>query len=145
MLKLKALFTLKSHGEQKSSLSGTGNMKEAAVYMLVSSILLYFPSALSALMNTTFGSTSVLAYSQSPYLSGLFGTDSAVGSSLALIVQIVGLFAFVKGWVMIARGASGQQGAQGQTGKGMIHVFGGILAINIVGTIDVFINTLYGT
>lgn len=142
---IKAFFTLKSHGEQRSSPSGLGNMKEAIVYMLVASALLYFPSTFEALMNTTFGYSSVLAYSQNPYLVGVLGTNSAVGSSIALIVQIVGLFAFIKGWVMIARGASGGQGhQQGQTGKGLMHVFGGILAMNIIGTLEVITNTLYG-
>ena len=140
----KALFTLKTHGEQRSSLSGTGNMKEALVYVVVSAVLLYFPTAFEALMNSTFGYSTVLAYSQNPYLTGILGTNSAVGSSLTIIIQVIGLFAFVKGWIMIARGASQGQGA-GNTGKGLMHVFGGILAMNIVGTIDVIVNTLFGT
>ncbi|MDF1758675.1 MAG: type IV secretion protein IcmC [Legionellaceae bacterium] len=141
---IKAFFTLKTHGEQRSSLSGTGNMKEAVMYVLVASMLLYLPSGFEALMNTTFGYSSVLAYSQSPYLTGILGSDSAVGNSLALIVQVIGLFAFIKGWIMIARGASQGGQTQGQTGKGLMHVFGGILAMNVVGTIEVIANTLYG-
>lgn len=140
---IKAVFTLKSHGEQRSSLSGTGNMKEAIVYMLVAGMLLYFPTGFEALMNSTFGYSQVLAYSQNPYLTGILGSDSAVGSSLALIIQVIGLFAFVKGWIMIARGAAQGQSAGG-TGKGLMHVFGGILAMNIVGTLQVLTNTLYG-
>jgi intracellular multiplication protein IcmC len=141
---IKAFFTLKTHGEQRSSLSGTGNMKESVVYILVAAMLLYFPSAFEALMNTTFGYSSVLAYSQNPYLSGILGSDSEVGSSISLIIQVVGLFAFIKGWIMIARGASQGGQSQGGMGKGLMHVFGGILAMNIVGTIEVIYNTLYG-
>ncbi len=141
---MKALFTLKTHGEQRSSLSGLGSMKEAIVYIFVAMMLLYFPSAFAALMNTTFGYSSVLAYSQNPYLTGLLGSDSAVGSSITIIIQVIGLFAFVKGWLMIARGANQGGQSQGQTGKGLMHVFGGILAMNIVGTIEVITNTLYG-
>lgn len=140
---IKAIFTLKTHGEQRSSMSGTGNMKEAIVYMLVSAMLLYLPSGFEMLMNSTFGYSDVLAYTQNPYLTGILGTNSAVGSSLALIVQVIGLFAFIKGWIMIARGASQGQSAGG-TGKGLMHVFGGILAMNIVGTLQVITNTLYG-
>ncbi len=141
---MKAFFTLKTHGEQRSSLSGVGSMKEAIVYSLVGLMLLYFPSGFEALMNTTFGYSSVLAYSQNPYLTGLLGSDSAVGESITIIIQVIGLFAFVKGWIMIARGASQGGQSQGQTGKGLMHVFGGILAMNIVGTIEVITNTLYG-
>ncbi len=140
---IKAVLTLKSHGEQRSSLSGTGNMKEAIIYVLVASMLLYFPTAFEALMNSTFGYSTVLAYSQSPYLTGIFGTNNAVGTSLTIVIQVIGLFAFIKGWIMIARGASQGQSA-GNTGKGLMHVFGGILAMNVVGTIQIVINTLYG-
>lgn len=141
---MKAFFTLKTHGEQRSSLSGTGNMKEAVVYAMVAMVLLYFPSAFEALMNTTFGYSSVLSYSENPYLTGIIGTDSEAGNSITLLIQVVGLFAFVRGWIMISRGATQGGQSQGQTGKGLMHVFGGILAMNIVGTVEVLINTLYG-
>lgn len=141
---MKAFFTLKSHGEQRSSMSGTGNMKEAVVYVMVAMMLLYFPSAFEALMNTTFGYSSVLSYSENPYLTSIIGTDSEVGNSITLIIQVVGLFAFIRGWIMIARGATQGGQTQGQTGKGLMHIFGGILAMNIVGTIEVITNTLYG-
>lgn len=141
---IKAFFTLKSHGEQRSSLSGVGSMKEAIVYIFVAMMLLYFPTAFEALMNTTFGYSSVLAYSQNPYLTGILGSDSQVGNSITIIIQVIGLFAFIRGWIMIARGANQGGQSQGQTGKGLMHVFGGILAMNIVGTIEVITNTLYG-
>ena len=140
---IKAIFTLRTHGEQRSSLSGVGNLKEAIVYTVVAAVLLYFPTAFEALMNTTFGYSSVLAYSQNPYMTGVLGPDSALGTSITIIIQVIGLFAFVRGWIMIARAASQSQ-ASGNTGKGLMHVFGGILAMNIVGTIQVVINTLYG-
>ncbi len=46
---------------------------------------------------------------------------------------------------MVAKAAS--QGGQqaGSTGKGLMHVLGGILAINIVSTMQIVNNTLYGT
>ncbi|MDP3705631.1 MAG: type IV secretion protein IcmC [Legionellaceae bacterium] len=141
---IKAVFTLKSHGEQRSSLSGTGNMKEAVIYMLVAGMLLYFPSGFDALLMTTFGSSDVLAYDQNPYLGNIIGADSAVGNSITLIIQVIGLFAYVKGWVMLARGASQGQSAGGM-GKALMHIFGGVLAMNIVGTMQVITNTLYGT
>ncbi|MDP3561462.1 MAG: type IV secretion protein IcmC [Legionellaceae bacterium] len=140
---IKAIFTLKTHGEQRSSMSGTGNMKEALIYILVAGMLLYFPSAFDTLMNSTFGYSTVLAYSQNPYMTGIFGSNSAVGTSITIIIQVIGLFAFIKGWIMIARGAAQGQSA-GNTGKGFMHVFGGILAMNVVGTMQVITNTLYG-
>ncbi|PJD90571.1 MAG: type IV secretion protein IcmC [Legionella sp.] len=145
---IKAILTLKTHGEQRSSMSGTGNMKEAGIYLIVAAMLVYYPTAFEVIMNSTFGYDSVLAYApmaaSTPILGNIFGANSMVGGSLTTIIQIVGLIAFIRGWLLIARGASqGQSG--GGTGKGMMHVFGGILAMNIIGTLEVFHNTLFGT
>ncbi len=144
---IKAVMTLKTHGEQRSSMSGTGNMKEAGVYMLVAGMLVYYPTAFQVIMNSTFGYDSVLAYApmgtSTPIISNIFGSDSMVGSSLTIIIQVVGLVAFIRGWVLVARGASQGQAAGG-TGKGLMHVFGGVLAMNIIGTLEVFHNTLFG-
>ncbi|HVT62611.1 MAG TPA: type IV secretion protein IcmC [Legionellaceae bacterium] len=144
---IKAILTLKTHGEQRSSMSGTGNMKEAGVYLFVAAMLVYYPTAFKIFMNSTFGYENVLAYApmntSTPLISNLFGNDNMVGYSLTVIVQVIGLVAFIRGWVMIARGsAQGQAG--GTTGKGLMHVFGGILAMNIIGTLEVFHNTLFG-
>jgi len=146
---IKALMSLKELGESKSAMSaGKSSIKEPLVYFLVASMLIYLPTAFAVLMTTTFGYSNVLAYapvnSNNTAIDTLFGQDSAVGQSLAIIIQTIGLIAFIRGWVMIARSAS--QGSQpGGTGKGMVHVFGGILAMNIVGTLQVINNTIYGT
>ena len=145
---IKALMSLKELGESKTGMSqGKASLKEPLMYFLVASMLLYLPTGFAVLMNSTFGYSNVLAYapinSNSSALNTLFGPDSAVGSSLAIIIQTIGLIAFVRGWVLIARAAS--QGSQpGGTGKGLTHVFGGILAMNIVGTLQIINNTLYG-
>lgn len=147
MFAIKAIMTLKTHGEQRSSMSGTGNIKEAGVYLIVAGMLVYYPTAFQVIMNSTFGYQDVLAYgsanSSSPWLSDIFGTDSAVGSSVVMIIQVIGLIAFIRGWLLIAR-SSAQGQAAGGVGKGLMHVFGGVMAMNIVGTLEVFYNTLFG-
>ncbi len=143
---IKAIMTLKSHAESRGQASGH-SVKEPIVYFFVAGMLIYFPSGFAVVMNSTFGYSSVLAYasisSHSPLLDALFGPGSAVGQSLAIIIQTIGVIAFVRGWVLIARAASHGQ-PPGGTGKGLMHVFGGILAMNIVGTLQVINNTLYG-
>ena len=144
---IKALYSLKIYGESRSQMSSHTNIKEPLVYFFVAAMFIYFPTGFEILMNTTFGYSDVLAYapmnSSSPLLSSLFGPESAVGQYLALLIQVIGVFAFVRGWIMIARSAAQGQ-PPGGTGKGLMHVFGGILAMNIVGTLQVINNTLYG-
>lgn len=144
---IKALYSLRVYGESKTQMSSHSSIKEPLVYLFVAAMLIYFPTGFEVLMNTSFGYSEVLAYapidSGSPLLSSLFGADSAVGQYLALLIQVVGLFAFVRGWIMIARSAAQGQ-PPGGTGKGLMHVFGGILAMNIIGTLQMINNTLYG-
>lgn len=143
----KAIYSLRVYGESRTSMSQSTSIKEPLAYLMVGCILIYFPSALGVFMQTSFGYQSVLQYApvstSDASLNTLFGPDSAVGQPLAMLIQVIGLIAFIRGWVLIARSASQGQ-PPGGTGKGFIHVFGGILAINIVGTIDVINNTLYG-
>lgn len=147
MFGLKALLTLKQQGESKTAMSQNSNLKEPLLYFLVAAVFLYFPTALAVLLSTTFGYSNILSYSaldtNNPTLNTLFGPGSAVGRSLARIIQLIGLIAFIRGWVLISRTAS--QGQQpGGTSKGIMHIVGGILAMNIVGTLEVLNSTLYG-
>ena len=145
----KAIFTLKQYGESKTMMSHSSSIKEPVVYFFVGAMLLYFPSGMSFMLASTFGGNgNVLQYapvnSQNSSLSTLFGSGSVIGGPLTMFIQVIGLIAFVRGWILIARSASQGQ-PPGGTGKGFMHVFGGILAINIVGTLNIINNTLYGS
>ncbi|RUR12243.1 type IV secretion protein IcmC [Legionella sp. km772] len=144
----KAIATLRSYGESRTMMSNNGSMKEPLIYLASGAMLIYFPTAFKIFMQTSFGYENVLQYapvnSPNNAFDTLFGSGSAVGEPLSIIIQVIGVIAFVRGWVLIAR-ASGQGQQPGGTGKGLMHVCGGILAMNIVGTLDMINNTLYGT
>jgi intracellular multiplication protein IcmC len=144
----KALNTLKSYGESKTMMSSNTSLKEPLTYLMVGAILLYFPTALKIFMQTSFGYENVLQYapvnSNNAMIDILFGSGSEVGQPLSIIIQVIGVIAFVRGWILIARSSSQGQQAGG-TGKGLMHIFGGILAMNVIGTLEVINNTLYGT
>lgn len=143
----KAIYTLKVYGEARTMMSSNASIKEPVLYLVVGVMLIYFPTGLSIFMQTSFGYTNVLEYapisSSNQTLNYLFGSSSTVGRPLVIIIQVIGLTAFVRGWVLIARSAAQGQ-PPGGTGKGLMHVFGGMLAVNIVGTLQVLNNTLYG-
>lgn len=143
----KALHTLKMYGESRSAMSSSSSFKEPLIYFIVAAVFLFVPSTIDTFLTTTFGSSNILQYapinSSNSTLNTLFGSDSAVGRPLAMIIQTIGLVAFIRGWILIARSAGhGQQ--PGSMGKGLMHIFGGILALNIVQTINIINNSLYG-
>jgi len=143
----KAIYSLKVYGEARTMMSNNASIKEPLIYLLVGAVFIYFPTSFEMLMQSTFNYNTVLQYapvdSGNSALDKLFGTGSVVGKPLTMLIQVIGLVAFVRGWILIARSASHGQ-PPGGTGKGLVHVFGGILAINIVGTLTVINNTLYG-
>lgn len=143
----KAIYSLKIYGEARTMMSSNTSIKEPVMYLLVAGILIYLPTGVEIILNTTFGSSNILQYapvnSNNPTIANLFGSGSLVGRPLTIIIQTVGIVAFIRGWILIARSASQGQ-PPGGTGKGLMHVFGGILAMNIVGTLNIINNTLYG-
>lgn len=143
----KALYSLKVYGEARTMMASGASAKEPLMYLFVAAIFLVSPRAISVLLASTFGSTSIMeyapVYSSSRDLDGLLGVGGDVGKPIAMIIQTIGYVAFVRGWVLVAR-ASGQGQQPGSTGKGLMHVFGGILAINIVSTLQIVNNTIYG-
>jgi intracellular multiplication protein IcmC len=147
MFIFKAIYSLKTFGESRTMMSNNTSMKEPLTFFFVGAMLLYYPTAFKVFMQTSFGYDNVLQYapinSSNSTLDTLFGSGSAVGQPLSMVIQTVGLIAFVRGWVLVARSASQGQ-PPGGTGKGLVHVFGGILAMNIVGTLNMINNTLYG-
>lgn len=136
----KALYSLKVYGELRTMMSSNTSAKEPVTYLLVAGIFIYLPTGFGILLNTTFGvGSNVLAYSQLPAAFSLTQTNG--GFALLKLLQVIGVMAFVRGWVLLARSQS--QGAQpGGFGKGITHIFGGVLLMNIVGTINVVYNTL---
>lgn len=141
---MRAVYSLKVYGEARAMTASNSSIKEPVIYLISAGVLIYFPTGFEVFMNTMFGYSDVLAYGSSGSAASIFGTNSAAGYTLTLVIQIVGVVAFVRGWVLVARSAAQGQ-PPGGTGKGLVHVFGGVLAMNIVGTLEVIINTLYGT
>ena len=137
----KAIHALKASAESGKMGAGGGSLKEPLVYLLVAAMLIYLPTGFEVLMNTTFGTNNIMSYQSD---TNMFGLNGPAGYSLTLIIRTIGLISFVRGWILIAKSASQGQ-PPGGTGKGLIHVFGGILAMNIVGTMQIVNNTIYGS
>ena len=134
---LKAIYYLKIYGEMRTMMANESSIKTPATLLLVAGVLIYSPTAFQVLMNTTFGTAQITPLSYSGTTQGW--TQASTNAVLGL-VQVFGLIAFVRGWVYFAR--AGEKGAQpGMFGKGLTHIMGGLLAINIVGFKDVIWNT----
>lgn len=144
----KALYALKVYGEARTMMSGNTSMKEPLTFLFIAGIFIYLPTGFAVVMNSTFGYANVLSYSEASSgatgaMGFLFGSgNAAFGNALMFIIQVIGVIAFVRGWIIIGRSAGQGQQPGGAT-KGLTHIIGGVLAMNIVGTMQVVTNTLF--
>ncbi|KTC86138.1 MULTISPECIES: hypothetical protein [Legionella] len=101
-------------------------------FLLGGAALVFLPSAVSLLANSTFGVGNVLSYTDyNPY---------NIYSSMGLIIQTAGVIWFIRGCVLLV-GASSPGVQHGP--KGLAFLFAGILAVNFQGT-AAFLNTVMG-
>lgn len=144
----KGLMALKQAGEHRSHMSQQHTLKEPVLYLVTGASLLFFPTAMKIFLASVFGSENIMAYqsiqSSNPFFNSLFGPTASFGQDIVYFVQVVGIIAFIRGWILIARGASQGGHQQGGFGKGLMHLVGGILAINVVQTLNIINDTLYG-
>lgn len=128
---VRGIYYLKIYGDARTMMSSQSNLKVPVTYLLIAAVLLFLPSTFDVVMTTAFGTPNITPLSYNAKSMGslsLQATNAILG-----FVQIMGLISFIRGWAIIAKAAQG--GSQGvTTGKGLTHIIGGILAINIVGT-----------
>lgn len=154
----KAVMMLRKFGQQQTSMhENTGPL----VYLIVGAILVYIPSSTDVMLNSFFNTTNSIFdwgnninYQQMGQGSDLLGYVSGqslsaqwgdLANTLVLYVQFVGYLSFIKGWIMLSKMGSSQGSQQGAFTKGLIHIIGGVVAINVVGTYHILQNTVLGT
>jgi intracellular multiplication protein IcmC len=118
------LLQLKKHAEQRSMMSQEASLKGPLLYIFIGAAFIYLPTTLNAGLTTFW-------LNPNPY-----GYEDEVSNEWAdlykaciVIVQLVGLIAFMRGLIIFTH--MGQGGQQGQFGRGLAHIIGGIFLIDI--------------
>lgn len=128
------IFKLKQYGESRTMMSGQHHLKEPMVFLIVGALLLYLPSSVQVGMSTFWTNPNPYGY--------IPQTDqwSQFINICFMIVQFVGIVAFIRGLVILSH-LGGHHGGQGTLAKGMMHIIGGLFCINIYQ----FVQTIFGT
>lgn len=133
-----AIFKLKTHGENLSGRGGHGQhgLLGPIIYAFVATALIYFPTMVSVGTNTFMqggGDGGPLTYPS----GGVAGSDyESLYRAVIEIIKLVGVIAFFRGWLLLAKLGNGQA-QQGTLSKSLLHLVGGVLAVNIVTTWDI--------
>lgn len=140
---LSAVFRLKKLGVRSAMMGSDGSVGGPIIQLLIGAALVYSPSLLATLNTTFWGSpafNSALSWTSSGSSTG--SQIVAVITPLVGIIKLIGCIAFLRGWLILTRISSGGSQQPGQISKGIVHIVGGVLAMNITTTVQVIMNTL---
>lgn len=130
------IFKLKAYGQQTVMMSTHASLGPALAYVIVGAGFLFVPTLLDVMTVSLWGYNfdQVQGYPEE------VGDFADIMIPVVRLIQIIGLIAFMRGWLILLK--LGSQGSPpGTLGKGLMHMIGGILAINIMGTIDILRQT----
>ncbi len=119
-----AIAKLRKIADHRAQSSSQEKMYTPMMYLVFGAALIYLPSALNYMANTTFGTGNILTYTSY--------NPTNIFSSMGLLVQTAGVLWFVRGCVLVAQ--SSEPGTQ-HGPKGLVFIFAGILAMNFDNTI----------
>lgn len=105
---------------------------------LTCAVFLYLPAAIAVGQATVFGEPTILSYAPG---SALSASGQIVVRTVLGFIQIVGLWAFLWGFVLLNRAHARGAYEPGLGAKGATHIVGGILAMNGVATLKVAAET----
>lgn len=128
----KGVTAFKIFATQTFGSAQRGELAGPIVYLTVGAILIYLPSASEVSMFTIFQTDT--AGSESELIAYLIPGAEEKWANIALVLvkymMLIGFIAFVRGWLILSK--MGQSGSQpGSMGKGLTHIIGGVLLMNI--------------
>ena len=119
---IKSILQLKAMGDTHSK----SKKFVAFSYFVVGALLLFLPSTITVLANTTYGSGSIIEYSSFNQFDVL--------NSMQTVIKTAGVLWFVRGCVLLTHGSE----PESKFGtKGITFIAAGILAMNFQSTIGI--------
>lgn len=129
------IIKLKHAGEMRTMMSREHSLMAPIVMLSIGAMLLYLPTSVQVGMSTFWTDPNPYAYIKqkdqwTDFINVCFS-----------IVQLIGTIAFIRGLILISHLGTGG-GQHGTMSRGMTHIIGGILCINIYEFIKVITTTL---
>jgi intracellular multiplication protein IcmC len=129
-----AVMSLKKFGQRSAMMQDTkASILGPMIRLVIGSALTQTKAFLDIFFLSIWGENYASLQTQS--VSDPFNLLKSV-TPMINIIYVIGLIAFIRGWLLIIRTTNEGQSQPGTMSKGFIHIFGGVLAMNIRGTID---------
>lgn len=130
---IRGVIKLKHFGESRTMMSHEHHLSVPITYIVIGSMLLYLPSAVQVGMSTFWTDPNPYGYTEQTDQWGDFI------NICFMVVQLIGVISFIRGLVILSH--LGGHGHQGGFHKGLTHIIGGILCINIYQFVQVILAT----
>lgn len=131
----RGILAMKQYGESRTMMSTQHELKGPLIILAVGSALLYLPSSVAAGLSTFWDTTTPYVY-----LPDIEDPWSNLIKDCFMILELIGTIAFIRGLIILSQLAG--HGQAGTFGKGLSHIVGGILCINMYGFVQAVLNTL---
>lgn len=122
------IFKLKRYGEMRTMMSHHMTIAAPLLMLVGGVMLLCLPFVLHTALLNFWSSSNPAQYSPSG------SSWEQMIPAVVVFVRLIGVGAFMRGLVLFSR-AGGEQSQHGTMSKALLHILGGILCVNIVGTI----------
>ncbi len=132
---VRGIMLFKHAGEMRMQMSHEHSIIKPIVYLVVGGMLTYLPTAVQVGLSTFWNDPNPYGYlnDQNEWFEFI--------NVVFIIVQLVGVIAFIRGLNILSH-LGGHGGHQGTFAKGLTHIIGGVLCINIYQFVQVIMVTL---
>lgn len=122
------IFRLKRYGESRTYMSQQMTIAGPLIMLISGTALMMLPTMLHTALLNFWSSSNPMHYTGYSNHSW-----EELIPPIIVFVRLIGVGAFIRGIVLFSR--TGSEGSQhGSMSKAMLHLLGGILCVNIVGT-----------
>lgn len=122
--------------------SGRARLITPFMFLFAGVALWNFAASIDTVLETVYGSSSSVRNLLSYSGSKLPETTAKMSQLLIMCIRLIGYAAYVRGWLVLKRVGDGNHGSDEAFTKGMIHLFFGVAAINIVETVNILASSL---
>lgn len=133
------LFQLKRYGEMRTMMSAQMSIFAPLMTLVAGVAMLCLPLMMGTALVAFWGPTGV---TDLPYDGETNTGWSQYVPAVLMLIRLVGVYAFMRGFVMSAKTGSGHA-PPGTVGKALVFIFGGILCVHIMGTVKL-IESIFG-
>ena len=138
-LSMSAIYRLKKFGHRTAFMHVEAGIIGPACQFFIGVALMFTPRLIKIINYSIWENPDFESINSYPQNTSFSVLDTI--KPMVQVIQVIGMFAFLRGFILLSRSA--QHGSQpGMASKGVVHIVGGILAMNIVATVNIVVNSL---